>query len=153
MNAIIRLILDIFQALFEQDAERRRQERQQRRPEPKPSSKPASKGKARDLDAWIEDLLDDERPAGGTSPPASQPVSTPRYAPIPQHYETTEEHLERLERERSRTAKAHARKMHLVEQKQEAVEPGHFILPGDSPVQQMVIAQVILGPPRGRGRR
>ncbi|CAM2006132.1 hypothetical protein [Acanthopleuribacter pedis] len=149
MNVIVRLILDIFQAIFEKDAEERRR-RQQQKPPPVPKKGQGGtrpKSKNRDLDAWIEDLVDDELPETRQPSRPAPPVPAPIMA---RSDETFDQH-----------SVATAYLFNDVDRHVDAYinEPGHaqaqqqaFQLPGQNALVQLVLAQEILGKPKGLRR-
>lgn len=150
MNIIARIIIEIFQAVFEKDAEERRRRQQQPPPVPK-QARGGGKGKskARNLDAWIEDLVDDELPQTPSSLP---PVPKPAYAGGGRaaRGETFAEHAARTA---ARFGQVDDHVDHyLGEEAHQEVEQRNFQLPGHNPAVQLVLANEILGKPKGLRR-
>ncbi len=160
MNLIINLIIKIFEALFEEDRKRRAPRtpapvaRGPGQREPAPPSEPGQQPR-RTIEDWLEELFRDE-----TAPPP--PTRTERPPPVPayrksaeqQHQETLAEHLRKNE-ERIRRQKQHIRdlerrienRMGGADEHYKTKTPRHRDrLPGDRPLEQMIYAQVILGP-------
>lgn len=151
MNIIIRLILDIFQAIFEKDAaERSHRQRQSRHgPPPVPRQRQQQQqrqggGRSRNLDAWIEDLVDDELPeTRQPTRPKPRPLAQPLSETFAQHSAATALSMGALDRH----VDAYLGDVHY---EQEGAR--EFVLPGNNPMVQLVLAQEILGPPKGRRR-
>ncbi len=145
MNIIIRLILEIFQAIFEKDAAERSQRQRSPRQGPPPIPRQGQGqrgGRARDLDAWIEDLVDDELPeTRQPARPQPRPRSRPLHETFAQHSAATAYSMETLDRH----VDAYLGDVHVEDEGRR-----EFVLPGDNPMVQLVLAQEILGPPKGR---
>lgn len=145
MNIIIRLIVEIFQAIFEKDAAERSQRQRQSRQGPPPIPRQGQRqggGRARDLDAWIEDLVDDELPETRqpTRPPPRQ-RSRPLNETFAEHSAATMHSMDALDRHVD---------AYLGDSYVEIERHREFVLPGNNPMVQLVLAREIFGPPKGR---
>ena len=150
MNLIIRLIIQIFEAVFEQDVKRRTP------PQPAPGQrqartppKPPPQAKQRTMEEWLESLLGVEAPP---PPPRRPPVQTqapPKPGPpsLQEHFRALDAQTRKKMR-KSREKKGQPTKQLGVERVRTQERTGFRMkrLPGDTLLEQMVYADVILGP-------
>ena len=139
MDFIIRMILSIFQEIFDQDAKRRQPQA--------PTARPGADGKRptpEEVREYYRRLL--EGP-GAQAPPRKPETSPP---PLPQkHKETLQEHIQHVEERNKRMA---ARSGLLSDSPEGETKKAktRFKLPGESPLARMIVAGVILGPCRAK---
>ena len=164
MNAIFRLILQIFQAVFEEDLKNREQKRRGRQnpatsqpksrqpsqhqqaprrmpPPPTPKDPPHS-NVGDPLSAWLEEVM---------GVPAQKPKPQPRTPRPVVHQEplqeTLAEHLAHTEA-RSHHLEEHLRDyLGVTDKKKIVTEPKIQQIMGPKPLRQLVLADIILGAP------
>ncbi len=160
MNILIRLIIEIIEAVFERDTKERQPV--PNAPVPRPSGQTAQKntyvqartdlGNQQELRQSLQDIF--QQLQGGAQPPPipqqPQPQRTKarkaeETATLRQHIAQQEAHIAELER-RAQALSEHSRE-HLGIHDGAATGPGiHFAIPGNTPLERMITAGVILGP-------
>jgi len=165
MDLIIRLIISIFEEIFSQDAKRRREARARRRsaehqlgsrsagraPVGPALTKESGEKKPTLLDELFKQLEGLE--AAPPQPPAAKKARPPRPKPEPRT-ETYEEHLARIERRAEEIDRETESHLGLKHQAKKRAKARRFDLPGKTDLEQLIYAQVILGPSKAnRARR
>lgn len=165
MNIIIELILKIFLGIFEEDADRRKKGRPTPAPGPRPRQGP--NGEQQDPQDLLAEFFRELQ--GLDAPPQVRgpaPVSQ-RRKPVPSHHrqrqdhETLEEHILKQQRhlaelEHRADALAEHAEEHLgvdIVHKERKRRRKEVKLPGETPLQQMIYAGVILGPCKARQKQ
>lgn len=169
MNILIRLIIDIIEAVFERDT----RERQQSQTAPKVPVPRQNEGERRPLpsadrsDAAQQDVRQAlhnvfaQIQAGVDPPPVPQPQARPkaRKRRTEEHVESLREHiaqqeayLAELER-RSQSMAEHTREHLGIHDEGREAAFASFVIPGQSPIERMIMAGVILGPCKAQHAR
>lgn len=173
MNLIIELILKIFQAIFEEDTARRQVPKGRQRPEgpPRPPPRQGEHGEQDPqsvLAEFFRELqgLENPPPAPQQRPATTPPRQQGHPPPVPA-YNQEETMVEHLRQQEAHIAALQARAAQMSRQIKEHLGVDEFEitdssgpgklkrLPGNTPLEQMIFAGVILGPckakqPRGR---
>ncbi len=170
MNILIRLIMEIIEAVYERENHER--ERLQTAPkapvakqnegarQPHPSQQRADTATQQDVRKALQDVFI-QLQAGAQPPLAPQPQRRPK-APkrvSEEQVESLDEHIAQQEayqaglERRAQSMDDHTREHLGHPEETRDLEFAKFVIPGNSPIEQMILAGVILGPCKAQHAR
>lgn len=155
---VISIVLNIFSYIFEQDVRRRRRMRAQFEKEKQMLERQEDKGKfdelATKMENWLADQMWQDKNRESTAIKRLRLNDDPPPLPAKAHYHTVKEHLaETRQRNQNVTRHAHEHIGHYgPKHNPQPKTRREFDVPGESGLEQLIYAQVILGPCRAHQR-
>jgi hypothetical protein len=168
MNILIRLIMDIIEAVYERES--RERERLQTAPQapvarknegarqPLPPQGRSDMVASQDVRQALHDVFNQFQ-GGAQPPPVPQPRpkarkrrSEEKVESLGEHIAQNEAYLADLDR-RAQSNDDHTREHLGVQEENRELAAANFVIPGNTPIERMILAGVILGPCKAQHAR